>query len=464
MRVAIIGGGITGLSAAYYLQKEILANQLDVEYQLFEGSPHLGGKIQTHYYKDFVIEKGPDSFLARKTSAYKLVKEVGLEEELVTNRTGQAYVLSKEELHPIPMGAVMGIPTKLGPFLTTNLFSPAAKVRASADLILPKSKADGDQSLGRFFRRRLGSEVVDNLIDPLLSGIYAGDIDRLSLQSTFPQFQEVEKSHRSLILGMKGTRPPTAQGKQTGGFLTLRRGLQSLVDAIENHLDEDAVQKDCTLQKITRKSDQYELEFQDGSKRYFDKIIITTPPHITASLLGDEEIQDHLRSIPSTSVATVAMAFDESQLTMDFDGTGFVVSKKGDYTITACTWTHRKWEHSTPEGKALLRCYVGKPGGEEIVNKPDEYIVDVVLKDLNRVMSVHGQPEHFKVTRWHQAMPQYEIHHKKHLESLRERLENVFPGVILSGAAFEGVGLPDCITQGEEAAHKSLTTIKNLQT
>ncbi|MGY4690473.1 protoporphyrinogen oxidase [Salibacterium sp. K-3] len=455
MKTAIIGGGITGLAAAYYLQKEIMTNNLDIEYHLFEKDSRLGGKIQTDYHNGFVIEQGPDSFLARKESASILAKEVGLEEELISNSTGGAYILKGNSLHPIPAGSVMGIPTKLGPFLTTGLFSIRGKLRAAADLILPRSKAGHDQGLGVFFRRRLGSEVVDHLIEPLLSGIYAGNMDRLSLQATFPRFVEMEQQYRSLILGMREERP-TAGGPKKPGFYTLTKGLQSLVEGIENHLDEDAVHKNCGLQSIRRKGEQYELVFHDGSRSLFDRVIMTTPHDVTAALLDSSFLQEELAPIPATSVATVAMAFDENQLSGDFDGTGFVVSKKSGYTITACTWTHRKWAHAAPPGKALLRCYVGKPGGEDVVEKTDEELVDIVLKDLNHVMEVEGEPEYHNVTRWRHAMPQYEVGHDEKMERIARHLEETFPGVYAAGAAYEGIGLPDCISQGERAVRRML--------
>ena len=194
-KIVIIGGGITGLTTAYYLQK-----QKDVEITIVEASHKLGGKIRTEYKDDFVIERGPDSFLERKTSASELAHDLGIEHQLVRNEVGLAYVLVNDQLHPMPAGAVMGIPTQLQSFLKTNLFSVQGKLRAGFDLVLPRSHASGDQSLGLFFRRRLGDEVVENLVEPLLSGIYAGDIDQLSLMSTFPQFSKVEKEHRSLIL------------------------------------------------------------------------------------------------------------------------------------------------------------------------------------------------------------------------------------------------------------------------
>ncbi|SDH56444.1 oxygen-dependent protoporphyrinogen oxidase [Alteribacillus persepolensis] len=458
MKVAIIGGGITGLTAAYYLQKEALAQNSGIDVDLFESSRELGGKIKTNYYKDFIIEQGPDSFLARKESAAKLAKEVGLEQELFSNTTGQAYVLKDDILHPIPGGAVMGIPTKLGPFLTTGLFSPIGKLRAALDLVLPKYQTVQDQSLGEFFRRRLGSEVVDNLIEPLLSGIYAGNIDRLSLQSTFPQFKEVEQQHRSLILGMKAQRrPKTEPQKKQGAFLTLKNGLQSFVDAIENHLDEDAVYKEQPLEKIVPNDEGYQLRFQNGETRVYDNVVFTTPPHVTASFFQDEKLKGGFSSIPSTSVATIAMAFDKSQITSDFHGTGFVVSKKSDYHITACTFTHLKWGHTAPDDKALLRCYVGKPGEEAIVDKEDEELKDIVLKDLNRVIAVNGDPEYYKVTRWHDAMPQYEVHHQQQINELFQTLQDTYPGVFVAGAGYHGVGLPDCIKQGEEVIQQILS-------
>ncbi len=259
-RVAIIGGGITGLTVAYYLQKEVMSKGLNLEYQLFESNQQLGGKIQTDYSNGFVIERGPDSFLARKQSAARLAKEVGLEKELVYNDSGQSFVLKGDELYPIPGGAIMGIPTKVAPFATTKLFTPLGKLRAAGDLFIPKtSSSNEDQSLGQFFRKRLGDEVVENLIEPLLSGIYAGDIDRLSLLATFPQFHQVEQKYRSLILGMSKAMPkPTkpAKTKQTtkskGMFLSFKGGLQSLVEGIENHLDEDAVKKETGIERVEK--------------------------------------------------------------------------------------------------------------------------------------------------------------------------------------------------------------------
>jgi oxygen-dependent protoporphyrinogen oxidase len=213
--VVIIGGGITGLSAAFSLQNQIDEQNLPVKVTLIEASDRLGGKIETIKRDGFVIERGPDSYLERKKAMTELIEKLGLSEDLVNNDTGQAYILHGKKLHPMPEGAVMGIPTKLSPFVTSGLFSLKGKARASFDLFLPKSNVQGDQSVGAFFKRRLGNEVVENMIEPLLSGIYAGNIDQISLQSTFPQFENIETKYRSLVLGMKKTRGTAPKKKSS---------------------------------------------------------------------------------------------------------------------------------------------------------------------------------------------------------------------------------------------------------
>lgn len=453
-RIVIVGGGITGLTAAYYLQKEMKDSGEPFQITLLEGSERLGGKIHTDTTNGFVIERGPDSFLARKKSAATLAKEVGLEDQLVPNSTGNAFILNNDQLYPIPGGSVMGIPTEVAPFVSTRLFSLKGKLRAALDLALPRRDSHGeDQSLGLFFRRRLGNEVVENLIEPLLSGIYAGNIDKLSLMSTFPQFYEVEKKHRSLILGMKKTTPASRRktGKKKPAFLTIKSGLQSLVKAIEDHLTEVDIRKNTKVDSIEKDGESYKLTTMSGEQIEADAVIVTTPHQQVTKMFRDHEEVAPLEDMPSTTVATVAMAFPEEAVKKSLDGTGFVVSRNADYTITACTWTHRKWQHAAPKGKVLLRCYVGRAGEEEIVEKSDEEIVQTVLNDLNQIMEIEGHPEFYRITRWREAMPQYEVGHRNRFEEVQTGLRSKMPGVFLAGASYGGVGLPDCIDQGVES-------------
>ncbi|GLB58818.1 protoporphyrinogen oxidase [Cytobacillus sp. NCCP-133] len=461
-KVVIIGGGITGLAAAYYLQKEAEEKGLHLDVKLVEASHRLGGKIQTIKRDGFVIEKGPDSFLARKQSASRLVREVGMEKELISNTSGKSYVLVRQKLYPMPGGSIMGIPTQIAPFITTGLFSPAAKARAAADFVLPRSNPAHDQSLGEFFRRRLGDEVVENLIEPLLSGIYAGDIDQLSLMATFPQFFQVEQKYRSLIMGMKkstGSQPIESghSKKKEGMFLTIKSGLQSLVDAVESKLEPGSVLKGHRVVSISKNGRVYTINMNGRKELQADSIVMAAPHHTVNSIFTDWGLFGEFKGMPSTSVATVALAFPEEAIENDIDGTGFVVSRNSDYTITACTWTHKKWPHSTPKGKALLRCYVGRAGDEAVVDLSDDQMIKIVLDDLNKTMNITANPDFAYITRWKDSMPQYTVGHKERIERAKKQAKENLPGFFLAGSSFEGLGVPDCIDQGEKAVQSVLS-------
>jgi protoporphyrinogen/coproporphyrinogen III oxidase len=459
-KVVIIGGGITGISTAYYLQKEAREKGLPIDVRLVEASHRLGGKIQTVVRDGFVIERGPDSYLERKQSATRLVKEAGMESKLVNNTAGKSYVLVQERLHPMPGGSVMGIPTQLAPFVTTGLFSIQGKLRAAADFVLPKSNPVEDQPLGSFFRRRLGDEVVENLIEPLLSGIYAGDIDQMSLMATFPQFYQVEQKYGSLVLGMKKATPQapkkTSETKSKGIFLTLTSGLQSLVDGIEAKLETGSVLKGIRVDRIKKVDKGYKLELNNGENLKADAIVSAVPHHVTHAMFQQYDFFDAFEQMPSTSVATVALAFPKEAVEKDINGTGFVVSRNSDYSITACTWTHKKWPHSCPEGSVLLRCYVGRPGDEAIVDLSDDELTRIVLEDLNKTMNITMDPDFVVVSRWKESMPQYTVGHKQRIQTINEHVAKELPGVFLAGASFEGLGIPDCIDQGEAAVKKVL--------
>ncbi|CAM3652074.1 protoporphyrinogen oxidase [Mesobacillus zeae] len=462
-KVVIIGGGITGLTAAYYLQKHARDHKLPLEVKLVEASRRIGGKMQTVVKDGFVIERGPDSFLERKESAGRLAREVGLGDKIVNNSSGKSYVLVRDRLHPMPGGSIMGIPTEIGPFITTKLFSWPGKFRAAGDFILPPSEKKEDQTLGTFFRRRLGDEVVENLIEPLLSGIYAGDIDRLSLMATFPQFYHLEQKYGSLVRGMKKTTPPRkAPGagapKKKGIFIGISTGLQSMAEAIEAKLEDGSVMKSTRVDKVVKSENGYALKLSTGDTLEADSIVMTAPHEAALHMFPEHEhLFEGFKNMPSTSVATVSMAFPESAIKEDIDGTGFVVSRNSDYVITACTWTHKKWAHSTPKGKALLRCYVGRAGDEAIVDQPDAEIVKVVLEDLRKTMNIAAEPEFTVITRWKESMPQYTVGHKQRVEALKDGLQAELPGVYMAGSSFEGLGIPDCIDQGETAVKKILS-------
>ncbi|MDF2903209.1 MAG: protoporphyrinogen oxidase [Bacillus sp. (in: firmicutes)] len=464
-KVVIIGGGITGLSTAYYLQKHAADHNLPFEVKLIEATHRLGGKIQTVVKDGYVIERGPDSILERKKSVSRLAKEVGIDKELVNNSSGKSFVLANESLFPMPGGSIMGIPTELGPFITTRLFSVMGKMRAAADLIIPRSCAKEDQSLGHFFRRRLGDEVLENLIEPLLSGIYAGDIDRLSLMSTFPQFYQVEQKHRSLILGMRKSAAVESKNisnssSKKGMFVTLSTGLQSLIEATEAKLLPNSVMKGFRVEAITKVGEVYEIELNSKEKIKADSVVVAVPHLTCASIFSQYEYFSVFKDVPATSVATVALAFPQDAIKKDIEGMGFVVSRNSDFTITACTWTHKKWPHTTPKGKVLIRCYVGRPGDETIVDLSDDEIINIVLDDLSKTMDITASPELSVVTRWKDSMPQYTVGHKARVETVNKHVEEELPGIFLAGSSYKGIGVPDCIDQAEEAVEKVLQYLK----
>lgn len=456
-KIAIAGGGITGLSAAYYLQKEINAKGLPYEVRLFEANSRLGGKISTVKQNGFTIERGPDSFLSRKRPAVKLTEELGMREELVRNGTGQSYILVNNKLHKMPKGAYMGIPVQVRPFLFSRIFSPAGKLRAGMDFVLPKGKK-GDQTLGGFFRHRFGNELVENLIEPLLSGIYAGKIDDMSLMATFPDFYQLEREHRSLIKGLRKTTPKKKKsaGKKSGVFFSFKDGLESMVDRLSEVLGDDVVSLNTAIDHIEKKEHGYHLLLSDGEVYKADAVVMATPHYTVPKMFSHYDMFEVFNDVPATSVANVALAFDESAIKKDIDGTGFVVSRNSDFRITACTWTHKKWPHASPEGKVLLRCYVGRPDDQSVVDMSDEEITKVVLRDLKKTMKITQEPEFSVITRWKNAMPQYTVGHKERIAEVRTAMDRKLPGVYLAGSSYEGVGVPDCIGQGEKAVEDVL--------
>jgi len=461
-RITIVGGGITGLTAAFYLQKEIEAKGLPIQFLLLEEKDRLGGKIQTWRHEGFVIEQGPDSFLERKTSAAQLAVDLGLEQDLVRNSTGQAYIWHKERLVPIPEGAVMGVPTKLMPFVTTGLISWPGKIRAAADLLLPATKGNGDISVGDFFRRRLGDEVIENLIQPLLSGVYSGDIDNLSLLASFPQFAQLEQQHRSLILAMKHSRPPQAksQGKPKGIFLTLKNGLESLVEGIESRLPNETIRKHTGVRELLKQeSGSYTIVTTDGERIETNAVLFTVPHNVAEPLFRPYASVPPLPSAWPHMVATISLAFPQTAVDLRLEGTGFIVPRHSGAQITACTWAHRKWPHTTPAGKALLRCFVGKAKEQSFMQLTDEEIVEVALRDLHKTMTIRQKPDFTRVTRLQNAIP-YVVGHQAWVQDVSAKVANSLPGVLLAGASYSGVGVPDCIEQGKKAVPQLIEAVQ----
>ncbi len=461
-RVVILGGGISGLSAAFYVKKLAEDRQLEVEITLVEKSDRLGGKLQTVRQNHFMIEKGPDAFLARKTAILDLTMELGLEADLVSTnpKAKSASILHKGKLHTMPMGFILGIPTKLTPFIRTGLISPLGKARAALDLIIPAKQGDTDESLGDFIKRRLGKEVLEQITEPLLSGIYAGDTYSLSLKSTFPQFKQMEQKHRSLIIGMaKGA------GRRSGApnkypeiakksmFLSYQHGLSTIVERLKEKLDTVHFVMGQRVAEV-RKEDGYQVVLDHGQIIDADAVICAVPAFEAATLFSDIASVSWLHKINYVSVANISLAYKNSDLDLAYEGTGFLVPRKEGKMITACTWSSTKWSHTAPEGYTLLRTYIGHAGAQGWVQMTDDELVAAARKDLKDLMGIDAEPELTEVSRCNQSMPQYPIGHKEQMAKVRHDLSQDFPRVFLCGAGYGGVGIPDCIAQGKEAAEQ----------
>jgi oxygen-dependent protoporphyrinogen oxidase len=469
-KVVIVGGGISGLSNAWYLQQYAQAEGLNLEITVIEKESRLGGKIETVLKNGFVMEKGPDSFLARKQPILDLTAELGLVDQLTgTNPAAKkTYVMHKNKLHPLPPGLILGIPTQISPFIKTGLLSPMGKIRAAWDLVLPKAAGAEDESLGHFLRRRLGDETVSRIAEPLLSGIYAGDAHTLSVQATFPQFQQLEQKYGSLIRGMLKSRgsgslaaptsalalPAEAKGSL---FLTYKGGLQTLVNTLLKKLDSCQLLTGQSVVSVNQRETGYQLLLEgENSPLDADLLLLATPPDVAQRLLGIDTIVN----VPYVSVANVVMAFNADQVPFRMDASGFLIPKGEGRSITACTWTSVKWLHTAPTSKRLIRCYLGRAGDEAVLQRSDDALVSLVLKELRDIMNISAAPIFSVVNRWPQSMPQYKVGHLQRLKQLRTLLNKKYPGVYLAGAGYEGVGIPDCIGQGKRAAKEMVDFMK----
>jgi len=534
-KVLVAGGGISGLSAAFYLQKSCAERGIPVEVTVAERSGRFGGKIETLRKDGFVIEKGPDSFLARKLPIIDLTRELGLEEQLMplNPKANATFIVRDGRMHRMPPGLMLGIPTQLAPFMKTGLISPLGKARAALDFVLPPRRGDEDESLGGFLARRLGREVLERIAEPLLAGIYAGNTFELSLQATFPQFREAERKYGSLIRGMMAGRkaPPaptaakgavasgaangaaaaeTGRSAGTGGgnaagngggnsgdghspspaglpahlknsaFLHYKGGLTTLVDALVEALAKGGARlvTGRGIQRIAKAEAAsgtagdapgsssgdldganssgvrrgYTVTFDDGTGEHFDAIILALPTYVTAELLAEVPAVHALRNIPYVSVANVVMAFRAEEVEREPEGSGFLVPRTEGRFITACTWTSRKWLHTAPPGRVLVRCYIGRSGAEDWQHLSDDELLGRVRSDLRELAGVNAEPLFAEVTRLTRSMPQYPVGHLEQVRKAREQLADRMPGIAVTGAGFHGVGLPDCIRQGKEAA------------
>lgn len=469
-RVVIIGGGIAGLSAAYFLQKKAAGAEIPLQLAILEASSQWGGKITTERVGGFVVEGGPDTFLRTKPWAVTLCRELGLEERLHGTNPEQknTYVLRNGSLHPLPDGLTMMIPTQFSPMVRTGLLSWPEKVRMGLDFLIPPQPLNGDESLGGFVSRRLGRAAYENLIEPLMSGIYAGDGDQLSLQATFPYLRDLEIKYGGLVKGalaVRGRRgaatESVAQGQGGAGasvFLTPTTGLAEIVEALVARLGEGGadLRLDTRVERVIPYGGEgpgYAVELEGGERLAADSVVLATPAYISGQLVSgmDPGLARELQEIPYVSTATVSLGYRKEDLPRPLDGYGYVIPRREGRKALACTWTSTKFPHRAPEGYALLRVFVGRAGQEEQVPWDEAGLLEIAREELRLTLGITAEPALQRVTIWERAMPQYNLGHPERLERIEARLEGL-PGLELAGNGYGGIGIPDCIHSGELAA------------
>ena len=464
MKLIIIGGGIAGLSAAYYAVRA--TGQSPLQVTLLEADSHWGGKITTDRVPfddgDFIIEGGPDTFLATKPWGVALCKELGLGDRLHGTNPHQknTYVLHKNKLQPLPDGLAMMIPTNIPSILKSQLVSWFGKARMGLDFLLPSQNGHHDESLGQFVSRRLGREAYENLIEPLMSGIYAGDGDQLSLRSTFPYLHDLEHKYGSLAHGaLKMRQQMAARGTKTQGsrsaFLTPTTGLAEIVDALVKHLQTVDLRLNSSVSKITKIDARYLVDVDSGEVLEADSVILATPAPVTGSLLAtiDPELTSVLGSIHYASTATVTLAYRQSDLSRPLDGYGYVIPRREERRALACTWTSTKFPHRAPDGYALIRVFVGRAGQESDIPWDEAGLLDVAREELDLTLGITAEPLVSRVFIWENAMPQYNLGHPEKLAQIDTALEK-HSGLALAGNGYRGIGIPDCIHSGELAVEK----------
>lgn len=468
--IVVIGGGIAGLSAAYYLKKNA---RNPVQVTLLEAGSYWGGKILTERKDGFVIEGGPDTFVVTKPWGVKLCRELGIADRLKgTNPdTNKTYILKKGCLYELPGGLTMMIPTEFSPMLRTGLLSWPAKARMGLDFFLPPTAKNGDETLGEFVTRRLGRSAYENLIEPLMSGIYAGDGDQLSLQSTFPMLRDLELEHGGLVKGAlalrkqrlknassktKSTQPSPTPG---GIFLTPLGGLAEIVENLVENLEEWQVDMrlNSMVEKLELRQGGYYVEAGGAGGFAADGVISAAPPYASAKLLEGfaPQLSRELIDIEFVSTATVSLAYIENDLPRLLDGYGYVIPRSEGRQALACTWTSTKFPHRAPAGYALLRVFIGRAGQEGQIPWEHDGLVEIARRELETTLGITAEPVLERVFIWQDAMPQYNLGHVERLERIEKAVESL-PGFELAGNGYYGIGIPDCIHSGEEAAGRIL--------
>ncbi len=427
-RAVVVGGGISGLSCAYELHKAGVPTTL-VERR------RLGGTIRTERIGDFIVEGGPDSFLAVKPWARQLCEEIGLKDRLIGMSARRVHILSDGKLHEIPEGFYLTVPTRVWPFLTSGLISFLGKLRMGMDLVLPRGPEVEDESIGSFVRRRLGREALEKLAEPIMAGIFVASADDLSLRCTFPRFAEMEREHRSLIKAMRRIVPSSGD---TSPFLTLRGGMAEMIERLLSRMPGTTFLTDREVVGLERGPADWRVRLADGTLEA-DAVVLAVPTHEAARLWPG------IPAVKYVSTSTVSLAYRKFR---DLEGSGFVIRRSEGRRILACTWTSSKFEGRAPAGHLLVRCFV-----KGVV----EDAAPAAHEEMKELIGAREDPIFSRTHSWADANPVYEVGHERRMREFEATLPG---GLFLAGSGFHGTGIPDCVRDGRAVGRRAADLLR----
>jgi protoporphyrinogen/coproporphyrinogen III oxidase len=472
-RIAIIGGGISGLSAAMTLER-VRADGAPLEYAIFESEPRLGGVLLTERVEGCLVEGGPDSFLTEKSWGLDFVREMGLGDQLIGSNDSErkTYILVKGRLAAIPDGLMFMVPTKIAPMVSTPLFSLGAKVRMAFEYFQRPNSNHGerDDTVAQLIERHFGPEMVERLADPLLAGVYGGSAAELSASAVLPRFVEMERRYGSLSRAMLAARKQRARTERSGGrklaapplplFSSLKDGMQQLVDTIVPRLPEGAARTGNPVVALTRQERKWFVAPEQGSPEEFDAVILALPAYAAAALVErtDPELVAELQQVPYSSSMTVTLGYDKRHLGSLPPGFGFLVPRSEGRRMLACTFVHVKFPHRAPPDRGIIRAFLGGSQDEGVLDLGDDEALALVRQNLREILGLAGAPLFARVYRWRRAMAQYVSGHLARVERI-EKLRQRIPMLELAGNAYRGIGVPDCIASGQQAARNALVKV-----
>ncbi len=478
-RIAIIGGGIAGLSAAFYLQRA-REQGAALEYVLYERSARLGGVLQTEEVDGFLLEAGPDSFLTVKPWAAQLARDAGLGDQIIPSldHARKVHIVLHGKLVPMPAGLHFMVPSKMLPALMSPLFSWATRAQIAREALWsrpqasPKKLNDGgmgesaaDESAASLVSRHFGQQMVDRVANPLLAGVYGGEASQLSARAVLPGFVEMEAQHGSLIRGVRAQLAAKAAAASAATsapspsiFTSFKKGMQQLVDAVSSGIDPQCVHLNAKVEAVTRDTSGWNVrrsQPHEGNGKPFDSVALAVPAYVSATLIEAESpaLAVALNQIPYGSSVLILMAYDEEVARNLPDGFGFLAPRSEGLRMLACTMVHNKFAGRAPAGAALLRVFMGGAGDEAAISLSDDEIQSIVRKELRQILGLTSAPRFCRIYRWPRAMAQYNVGHLLRIAEIQAAAAKS-PGLFLAGNAYRGIGVPDCVRSGAEVAQQ----------